>query len=135
MTQLGKVSLAGGDFPFLVYASSQALFPIMGWFLYSDAEKFAPYFPLNIAGKCISILLSGIWLFNSVPGLNMATMTVGLLMSLGLTLIIMFTDIISILALHFVRKGLEKTGETPVLPSPESASGDNPGADHNNGGF
>jgi hypothetical protein len=107
MTQLGNLSLSDGSYPYLVYASAQALFPIITWFIYSDPEPYLVYLPLNIAGKCISILLSGIWAFFTISELS-PTMPFPLFVCLGLTLIIMFTDIISILGMIFIKKGFEK---------------------------
>lgn len=107
MTQLGKLSLADASYPYLVYASSQALFPIMTWFMYTDAEKYFAYFSLNIAGKGIYILLSGLWAF-FVISQQSAAIFLDLFICLGLTLIILFTDIISIIGMVFVRKGLKK---------------------------
>ncbi len=104
ITQLGKLSLYDGSYPYLVYASAQALFPVMTCFVYFDAEKYLAYFPLNIMGKCINILLSGIWVFHAVSGF-LAAMSFDFFVCLGLTLIIMFTDIISILGMVFVKKG------------------------------
>jgi hypothetical protein len=103
MTQLGKLSLSDESYPYLVYASAQALFPIMTWFIYSDAEKYLVYLPLNIAGKSINILLSGIWAFSSASPI-LASMSFELFVCLGLTLIILFTDIINILGMVYVKK-------------------------------
>lgn len=109
MTQLGKQSLGESSYPYLVYASSQVLFPMMTWFIYTDAETYLAYIPLNIAGKCVFLVLSGIWFFHVVPELS--EMSFDFFISLGLTLIIFFTDIVSILGMIFVKKGLEKTGK------------------------
>ena len=107
MTQLGKTSLSDGSYPYLVYASSQALFPIMTWFIYFDAESHLSYFPLNITGKCMHMLLSGIWVFFTISQFS-SVISFELFICLGLTLIILFTDIISILGMVFVKKGFEK---------------------------
>ncbi len=135
MTQLGKLSLGKGSYPYLVYTSPQALFPIMAWFVYFDAEKYAGYFPLNIAGKCVSILLTGIWVFNALP-VNRAAMSVDFLICLGLTVIIMFADIISILGIVFVRRGLEAVRRKNADNQPaENDSGIHSQANNSNGGM
>jgi hypothetical protein len=103
IAQLGKVSLLNGSFPYLVYSSSQALFPIMTWFIYTDAEKYLAYFPLNIAGKGVNILLSAIWVFHAASEIS-SSMSFELFLCLGLTLIIVFTDIMSILGMIFIKK-------------------------------
>jgi hypothetical protein len=113
MTQLGKLSLSDGSYPYLVYASAQALFPIMTWFIYSDTEKYLAYFPLNITGKSINILLSGIWIFSAISQV-LATMSYEIFVCLGLTLIILFTDIISILGMFFVEKSVKKSIQDEV---------------------
>ncbi len=108
ITRLGRQSVSQDSYPYLVYASAQALFPIMAWFVYLNAEKYFAYLPLNIAGKCINIVLSGIWGFRVVSGFS-ETMSFEFFMCLGLTLIVMFTDIISIVGMAFIKKGLEKS--------------------------
>jgi hypothetical protein len=108
MTQLGKLSLSDGAYPYFVYASAQALFPIMAWFIYTDAEDYLNYFPLNIAGKIISILLSGIWVFSVFSGM-LSSMSYDLFICVGLTFIILFTDIISIVGMAFMKKGLKNS--------------------------
>jgi hypothetical protein len=107
-TQLGKVSLFDGLYPYLVFASSQTLFPIMTWFIYLDAEKHHTYLPLNITGKCINIVLSGVWAFSTGWELS-GTMSFDIFICLGLTLIIIFTDIMSILGMIFLKKGLNQS--------------------------
>jgi hypothetical protein len=113
MTQLGKLSLFDGSFPYLVYASSQALFPIMTWFIYMDAKTHLAYIPLHITGKCIHIVLSGVWIFGAVST-GLATLSFDLFVCLGLTLIILFTDIISILGMFFVKRGFSVQDQTDI---------------------
>jgi uncharacterized membrane protein len=108
MTQLGKQSLFDNSFPYLLYASAQTLFPIMTWFIYFDAEQYLTYIPLNITGKCINIVLTGIWAFFTVTQPS-SIMTYDLFVCLGLTLIILFTDIISIVGMVFIKRGFRNS--------------------------
>ena len=57
----------GGFFPFLVYLSSNALFPIISFFIFLYAAEYKNYFPLYMAGKIIAVVLFYAWAFFSVP--------------------------------------------------------------------
>jgi hypothetical protein len=121
MTQLGKFSLTDSMYPVLAFASAQALFPIMTWFLSIDAENHLAYLPLSIAGKIINIVLSGIWAFFAVSQLS-AAISYQIFICLGLTLVIVCTDIVSIAGMVFVKKGFRKN-DSDINPKIDHAIG------------
>jgi hypothetical protein len=51
----------GGTFPVLVYAAPNALFLLMAVFLLIDPERYDPYAPLYLAGKCICLFSIVLW--------------------------------------------------------------------------
>ena len=53
--------LRGGVFPFLVYMSSNALFPLICFFLLLRPGEYRNYLPLYMAGKTIAVVLFYVW--------------------------------------------------------------------------
>ena len=53
--------LRGGVFPFLVYMSSNALFPLICFFLVLRPGEYRNYLPLYMAGKTIAVVLFYVW--------------------------------------------------------------------------
>jgi len=55
---LSAVLLAAdlADFPIMVFAAPNALFPLMALFLWLNASRYRAYLPLFAAGKCINII-------------------------------------------------------------------------------
>jgi hypothetical protein len=44
------------DFPIMVFAAPNALFPLMALFLWLNTSRYRAYLPLFAAGKCINII-------------------------------------------------------------------------------
>ena len=67
-------SNAGGAFfPYIVYLSSSALFPIMTLFIWLKREEYRNYLPLYMAGKIIAVVLFYFWAFftnREFPGME-----------------------------------------------------------------
>ena len=57
----------GGVFPYLAYLSSNALFPLICFFLYLRLEEYRNYLPLYMAGKFIAVVLFYVWAVFSFP--------------------------------------------------------------------
>ena len=51
----------GGGFPYLAYMSSNALFPLIGFFLLLRPGEYRNYLPLYMAGKTIAVVLFYTW--------------------------------------------------------------------------
>jgi hypothetical protein len=54
-------------FPYLVYMSSNALFPMISFFIFLSIAEYRNYLPLYAAGKIIAVVLFYIWAFFSLP--------------------------------------------------------------------
>ena len=54
-------------FPNLVYISSNALFPLISFFIFLKPLENKNYLPLYIAGKTIAVILFYIWAVFSLP--------------------------------------------------------------------
>jgi hypothetical protein len=57
----------GGVFPYLAYLSSNALFPLICFFLCLRPEQYRNYLPLYMAGKSIAVVLFYVWAVFSFP--------------------------------------------------------------------
>ena len=55
--------LMGGIYPFLVYMSSNALFPLICFFIFLRPGEYRNYVPLYMAGKTIAVVLFYAWAF------------------------------------------------------------------------
>jgi hypothetical protein len=55
----------GGNFPWLVYAASNALFPLAALFVWLDISRYRLYLPLYAAGKGIGVCAMLGWLISS----------------------------------------------------------------------
>ena len=59
--------IQGIFFPYLVYLSSNALFPMITLFLFLKPGEYRNYFPLYIAGKTMAVVLFYVWAAFSLP--------------------------------------------------------------------
>ena len=57
----------GGFFPYAAYLSSNALFPLIGFFLFLNLAGYRNYLPLYMAGKTIAVVLFYIWAVFTLP--------------------------------------------------------------------
>jgi hypothetical protein len=62
-------NMDGTAFPYLVFAASNALYPLMSLFLWLKLEDYIPYLPLYAAGKFIAAAAAFAWFFLSAPKL------------------------------------------------------------------
>ena len=56
-----QAGLREGLFPYLVYMSSNALFPLICFFLLLRPGEYRNYLPLYMAGKTIAVVLFYVW--------------------------------------------------------------------------
>ena len=62
-----QATIKGGVFPYLVYMSSNALFPLICFFLFLQPGEYRIYLPLYMAGKTIAVVLFYTWAVFSLP--------------------------------------------------------------------
>ncbi|AEF80374.1 sensory box histidine kinase [Leadbettera azotonutricia ZAS-9] len=63
----------GGVFPYLVYVTPNALFPLIALFLWLRLGEFKAYLPLYLAGKVIALIAFYAWaVFSFRPALREA---------------------------------------------------------------
>jgi len=87
---------SGAFFPYLVYLSSNALFPLMVLFVWLRPEEYRNYLTLYMAGKIIAVVSFYAWEIFTVrvfpgPG-NMARSII----LIGGSIFLSFTDILSV---------------------------------------
>ena len=56
-----------GIFPYLVYLSSNAIFPLICFFLFLKSAEYKNYLPLYMAAKTIAVVLFYLWAVFSLP--------------------------------------------------------------------
>jgi hypothetical protein len=56
-----------GAFPFMAFMSTNALFPMMAFFLCLSITEYRNYLPLYAAGKTVVVVLFYMWIFFSFP--------------------------------------------------------------------
>jgi len=95
------------SFPWIVFAASGALYPLITFFYWFDSGRFKSYVTLYLAGKCVNISSLLGWLIIIKRG----TMNVILLGTGYYTgIILLIADILSILIVLLIRKDwMEKT--------------------------
>ena len=87
----------GAFFPYIVYISSNALFPLMALFVWLRPKEYRNYIPLYMAGKIIGVVSFYAWaIFSSreFPGMENIAKSITLL---GGSLLINLADILSVL--------------------------------------
>jgi hypothetical protein len=99
------------NFPLMVYAAPNALFPLMGFFLLIKLEESRPFASLYMAGKAVVITANLGWFFFSLGQLSRALIedTVVILFTLGFLLLLAVLDALSVLGMSmFVIHSPEK---------------------------
>jgi len=113
---LGGGSSAGGAFfPYLVYLSANALFPLMALFLWLSLEEYRNYLPLYMAGKIIAVVSFYAWEFLSPRELGGTDNLVKSMVLMVGSIFISLADILSVwgawtLKNKVVRNSLENGG-------------------------
>jgi hypothetical protein len=105
----------GGAFPYLVFMSSNALFPMISFFIFLSIAEYRNYLPLYAAGKTIAVVLFYIWAYISLPlaqGFIGGENYVEWMMVLGGVFIVSLLDGFSILGIWVLNKKITRK-ETP----------------------
>ena len=89
-------SARGGFFPYLVYLSSNALFPLMALFVWLRPEEYRPYLTLYMAGKIIGVVSFYVWEFFSFRNFSGMDDVVKSIILLGGSVFINFADVLSV---------------------------------------
>jgi len=96
-SSMGNAGLAGGAFfPYIVYISSNALFPLMALFMWLRPGEYRNYITLYMAGKIIGVVSFYVWtIFSSreAPGLENMARVIALF---GGSIFVNFADILSV---------------------------------------
>jgi hypothetical protein len=99
----GNNTLAGA-FPYIVYAAPNCLFPLMSLFLLVRPREHRAYLPLYMAGKALGVMVFMGWMGFQAPlfGVNIAADFPASLWYLGLSLLLFFADIGTILGVYTI---------------------------------
>ena len=107
-----QAAVSGVIFPYLAYFSSNALFPLISFFLLVKPLEYRNYFPLYAAGKTIAVVLFYVWAVFSLPFetniLNRTNYLEGMIL-LGGVFFISLTDAFSIFAILLINKKFSRT--------------------------
>jgi len=107
----------GGVFPYAVYISPNALFPLMTYFLYIRFELYRSYIALYIAGKIIAVISSILWLIFSFSDLTENFITSIMLRQPDIitgviTVLLIATDIVSVFCAFYINNRIKLTHKT-----------------------
>ena len=86
----------GTIFPYLVYLSANALFPLMALFVWLRPEEYRSYLTLYAAGKIIAVVLFYLWEIFTVRQVLAAEDLVKNMILLGGSALLSFMDILSV---------------------------------------
>lgn len=90
------ISVNGAFFPYMVYLSSNALFPLMALFVWLKPEEYRNYLSLYVAGKIIGLVCFYAWEIFSSRQFPMAESAAKSIIFLGGSAFLGFTDIFSV---------------------------------------
>ena len=101
----------GGVYPYLAYLSSNALFPLISFFILIKPLDYRNYLPLYMSGKVIAVVLFYAWDVLSLPGeaafAGMDYIKQSYLLSIGTYCICLF-DTISVFGSWILNKKLPR---------------------------
>ena len=96
-----------GFFPYLVYISSNALFPLISFFILLKPLENKNYLPLYMAGKTIAVILFYVWVIFSLPFDQVIIGRERIIQAMiifGGTILISFLDVLSILGAFLLKR-------------------------------
>jgi len=112
--------LKGGFFPYLVYLSSNALFPLISFFLFLRPGEYRNYLPLYMAGKTIAVVSFYGWAVFSLPPetgfMGRESFNEGIIL-LGAAFFISVGDALSIFGAWILSKKLPQAGSPGIEAS------------------
>ena len=101
----------GGVYPYLVYLSSNALFPLISFFLLINPLGYRNYFPLYMSGKIIAVVLFYAWallsLYSETGYVVREHFAQGLVLSLG-SFCVCLLDTLSVFGTWLLNKKLPR---------------------------
>jgi len=98
-------------FPYFVYLSANALFPLMALFVWLKPEGYRNYLPLYMAGKIIGVVSFYTWeIFSSRQFLGTGNAAIGLIF-LGGTAFLSLADVLSVWGAWTLRNRFRKALE------------------------
>jgi hypothetical protein len=99
-----KDNTLAGAFPYIVYAAPNCLFPLMTFFLFLRLREYQAFLPLYMAGKVLGVMVFIGWMSFQAPFLrvNIAADFPASLWYLGLSLLLFFADIGTILGVYII---------------------------------
>jgi len=98
----------GAFFPYIVYISSNALFPLMALFVWLRPREYRNYVTLYIAGKVITVVLFYLWAISFSRGLPQGENMAGNITLWGSSIIMNMADILSIWGAWALKKNYRK---------------------------
>ena len=101
----------GSFFPYMVFLSPNALFPLMSLFIWLNPSDYGKFLNLYMAGKIINVVLFFTWEFLNSRYFSIDTNIIRSLVLLGGSALICFLDSFSIWGAWIINK---KTVETEV---------------------
>jgi len=105
----GISSGIGAFFPYMVYISSNALFPLMAMFVWLRPDEYRNYITLYMAGKIIAVVSFYVWvIFSSREGLSGAENIARSITLLGGSILINMADILSVWGAWTLKKKYRK---------------------------
>jgi hypothetical protein len=114
LTIAGRVT-----FPFLVYATPIALFPLMALFMFLKPREYQPYLVLYLAGKVTAVAAGAGWLFYTYKEVQPALGSDPGYRSLyvaGVILLLVAMDVLSVLGGLIINRGQKREAGTDSGP-------------------
>ena len=104
----GDSFASGAFFPYIVYLSSNALFPLMILFVWIRPEEYRNFLSLYMAGKIIAVVLFYVWeIFSHREFPGMENVARSIILWWG-SILLSLADILSLLAAWTINKRFRK---------------------------
>ena len=110
-------------FPYIVYLSANALFPLIALFVWLRPEEYRNYLALYMAGKIIAVISFYAWEFFSFREFLRAVNLIGSLALLGGSVLISFADILSVWGAWTLKNKFRQALVRPPEPNGLNESG------------
>jgi hypothetical protein len=107
-------AVAGGIFPYLVYAAPNALFPLMALFMWLRPGEYRHYLRLYMAGKVIAAAAFCGWGFFAPKSLEPERLTEVFIL-FGGTFVLNLCDILSVLGSWILMRKMDRMEESAGL--------------------
>ena len=111
---------SGGFFPYDVYLSSNALFPLMALFLLLNPREYRSYLTLYMAGKIIGVVSFYVWEVFSTRNLPGGMNLLSNIIFLGGSVFISLMDILSLWGAWMLKNKWKKLSEPKDPQDPQN---------------